>query len=115
MPQPHRRLTQELRDEAVRLGETSGRTRREAAEDLWVGLSTMRHWLDRRRERQINDPPKEWQEDGAAELKRLRRENEFLRQERDILKWPPLMAWTVRVPRGSMGGWDCPVPEEHSF
>ncbi len=51
-----------------------------------IGLSTLRHWLDRRREREIDDPPEERQEDMAAELKRLRRENEILRQEREILK-----------------------------
>ena len=58
MPQQHRRFTQEFRDEAVRLAETSGRTRREVAEDLGIGLSTLRHWLDRRRERQIDIRPK---------------------------------------------------------
>ena len=82
----HRRFTQEFRDEAVRLAETSGRTRREIAEDLGIGLSTLRHWIDRRRERQIDHPPEDRQEDMAAELKRLRRENEILRQEREILK-----------------------------
>jgi transposase len=81
-----KRFTQEFQDEAVRLVETSGRTRREIAEDLGVGLSTLRHWIDRRRERQIDDPPEGRQEDMTAELKRLRRENEILRQERDILK-----------------------------
>jgi transposase len=86
MPQQHRRFTQEFRDEAVRLAETSGRTRREVAEDLGIGLSTLRHWLDRHREHQIDDPVEDRQEDMAAELKRLRRENEILRQERDILK-----------------------------
>jgi transposase len=86
MSQQHRRFTQEFRDEAVRLAETSGRTRREVAEDLGIGLSTLRHWLDRHREHQIDDPPADRQEDIAAELKRLRHENEILRQERDILK-----------------------------
>jgi transposase len=84
MPQPHRRFTQEFRDEAVRLAETSGRTRREVAEDLGIGLSTLRHWLDRQHE--IDHPPRDRQEDVTAELQRLRRENEILRQERDILK-----------------------------
>jgi transposase len=83
---PHTRFTQEFRDEAVRLALTSGRSRREIAADLGIGLSTLRHWLDRRREREIDDPPKEGQEDMATELKRLRRENEILRQEREILK-----------------------------
>jgi transposase len=83
---PQTRFTKEFRDEAVRLVETSGQSRRAIAEDLGVGLSTLRHWLDRRREREIDDPPDERQEDMAAELKRLRRENEILRQEREILK-----------------------------
>ena len=61
MPQQHRRFTQEFRDEAVRLAETSGRTRREVAEDLGIGLTTLRHWLDRHRERQIDDPPEDRQ------------------------------------------------------
>ena len=38
------------------------------------------------RDRQIDHPPLGRQEDMATELKRLRRENEILRQERDILK-----------------------------
>jgi transposase len=83
---PHTRFTKEFRDEAVRLALTSGRSRREIAADLGIGLSTLRHWLDRRREGEIDDPPEERQEDMAAELKRLRRENEILRQEREILK-----------------------------
>jgi transposase len=86
MPKPHRRFTQEFQDEAVRLAQTSGRSRREIAQDLGIGLSTLRHWIDRRRERQIERPPEEGQEDMAAELRRLRRENEILRQEREILK-----------------------------
>lgn len=83
---PHTRFTKEFRDEAVRLALTSGRSRREVAQDLGIGLSTLRHWLDRRREREIDHPSAERQEDMAAELKRLRRENEILRQEREILK-----------------------------
>ena len=51
MAQPQRRFTQEFRDEAVRPVETSGDTRREVAEDLGVGLSTLRNWIDRRRDR----------------------------------------------------------------
>jgi transposase len=86
MPKSQKRLTQDFQDEAVRLVETSGRSRRAIAADLGVGLSTLRHWIDRRRERQIEHPPEDRQEDMAAELKRLRRENEVLRQERDILK-----------------------------
>jgi transposase len=86
MPDPKKLFTQEFRDEAVRLAQTSGRSRREVAADLGIGLSTLRNWIDRRRERQMDEPPSDRQEDMAAELKRLRRENEVLRQEREILK-----------------------------
>jgi transposase len=85
MPHP-RRFTPEFRDEAVRLAETSGRSRRQVAEDLGIGLSTLRHWMDRHRDQRLDEPATRSQEDTAAELKRLRRENEVLRQERDILK-----------------------------
>src|SRR6478735_3191064 len=40
-----RRFTKEFEDEAVRLVRTSGRTQREIAEDLGVGLSTLVRWL----------------------------------------------------------------------
>ena len=86
MPDPKKVFTQEFRDEAVRLAQTSGRSRREVASDLGIGLSTLRNWIDRRRDRQMEQPPPDRQEDMAAELKRLRRENEVLRQEREILK-----------------------------
>src|SRR5215218_6296678 len=79
------RFTPEFRAEAVRLAQTSGRSRREVASDLGIGLSTLRNWIDRR-DRQMDEPPPDRQEDMAAELKRLRRENEVLRQEREILK-----------------------------
>jgi transposase len=86
MPEPKKRFTAEFRDEAVRLAQTSGRSRREVAADLGIGLSTLRSWIDGRRDRHMNEPPPDRQEDMAAELKRLRRENEVLRQEREILK-----------------------------
>jgi transposase len=86
MGKPHRRFTGDFEAEAVRLVETSGRTQKEIATDLGIGLSTLRRWLDRRRERELDAPPSDRQEDLAAELKRLRRENEILRQEREILK-----------------------------
>ncbi len=77
------RLTPEFRREAVRLALTSGRTRREIAEDLAIGLSTLTRWL--RDERDASEPS-EAPVDVHAELKRLRREDAVLKQERDILK-----------------------------
>ena len=86
MGKQHRRFTQEFEEEAIRLVETSGRTQREIAIDLGIGLSTLRRWIDKRREQEIEAHAPERREDLAAELKRLRRENEILRQEREILK-----------------------------
>jgi transposase len=68
------------------LARTSGRTRREVAENLGVGLSTLTRWISRNRDRESDAPDKARSEDMTAELKRFRRENEILRQERDILK-----------------------------
>lgn len=78
-------FTKEFEEEAVRLALTSGRTHREIAEDLGIGLSTLTRWISRHRDRE-DLPDKAASQDMAAELKRLRRENETLRQERDILK-----------------------------
>src|ERR1041385_2272683 len=80
-----RRFTKEFREEAVRLAQTSGRTQREIAGDLGIGLSTLVRWIGRSREGRAVDPAA-LESEVMAELKRLRRENEeILRQERDIL------------------------------
>lgn len=81
-----RRFTTEFETEAVRLVQTSGRTQREVADDLGIGLSTLVRWISRSRDRLIDEPTTTGSEDVASELKRLRRENEILRQEREILK-----------------------------
>jgi len=81
-----KRFTKEFEDEAVRLALSSGRTRRPVAEDLGVGLSTLTRWIGRDRDRKPAPSPDLEPADLAGELKRLRRDNEILRQERDILK-----------------------------
>ena len=86
MPEPKKSFTSEFRAEAVRLAETSGRSRREVASDLGIGLSTLRSWIDRGREREMEAPPPDRQEDMSAELKRLRRENAELKRANGILK-----------------------------
>jgi transposase len=65
------------------LVQTSGRTQREIAGDLGIGLSTLVRWIGRSRDRRAVDPSAA-ASDVTAELKRLRRENEILRQERDV-------------------------------
>jgi transposase len=51
-----RRFTREFEDEAVRLARTSGRTRREMADDLGIGLSTLVRWIGRGRNRVMDAP-----------------------------------------------------------
>jgi transposase len=53
------------------------------AEDLGIGLSTLGKWISAAREADLLSGP---HEDTAKELARLRKENEILRQERDLLK-----------------------------
>jgi transposase len=79
------RLTKEFEIPAVSLARTSGRTLRQVAEDLWIGLSTLVRWIGRNRDRPDGDAGAVPSPYVVAELKRLRRENEVLRQERDIL------------------------------
>ncbi len=74
----------EFRAEAVRLARTSGRPLREIAEDLGCSLESLRHWV-----KQTRIDVGEAQgltTDEREELRRLRRENRILREEREILK-----------------------------
>jgi len=76
-------FTQEFEDEAARRARTSGRTRRELAENPGAGRSAPTRWIARNRGREIDAPDKARFEDMTAGPKRLRRENGILRQERD--------------------------------
>ena len=77
-------LSLQFKREAVRLVlSRSGRPRTEIAEDLGVGLSSLTRWIGQYRGEEM---PPEIRDDLQAELKRLRKENAVLRQERDILK-----------------------------
>jgi transposase len=78
-----RDFTDEFRQETVRLLDTSGRTIAQVAKDLGLGLSTVTRWKRQYREADLLAGP---HEDTAKELARLRKENEVLRQEREILK-----------------------------
>lgn len=76
-------FTEEFKQEAMRLTETSGRTIGQVASDLGIGLSCLTRWKRKYREADLLAGP---HEDTARELARLRKENELLRQEREILK-----------------------------
>jgi transposase len=76
-----------FKQEAVRLVQTSGKSQRQVAEDLGVAMSTLSRWCT---EMATNGEQafvgSGNQQPEAEELRRLRRENEVLRQKRDILK-----------------------------
>ncbi len=75
--------TDEFRQDAVRIALTSGLTRKQVADDLGVGMSTLNKWITAHRDTDVVS-----QEDLslAQENDRLRRENRILKEEREILK-----------------------------
>jgi transposase len=84
MPRTRPAYPEEFRREAVELLR-AGRTPRELAQSLGVSEQTLRNW---RRQEQVD---RHERDDGITtdereELARLRRENQRLRQERDLLK-----------------------------
>jgi transposase len=68
-----RRFTKEFEEEAVRLVQTSGRTQREIAGDLGIGLSTLVRWLGRSRDRRAAAPAMAAANDVTAELNNFAR------------------------------------------
>ena len=80
--------TEEFKQDAVRLVETSGKAKTQVARELGISESALYRWLKEYGTEQPQSTTANGQsvKDLEAELKRLRRENEVLRQERDILK-----------------------------
>jgi transposase len=84
MPKTRPPYPEEFRREAVALIRSGQRTLAEASESLGVSQQTLRNWLkqeavDAGREVGVSSEERE-------ELRRLRRENRILREEREILK-----------------------------
>ena len=75
--------TDEFRADAVRIALTSGLTRKQVADDLGVGMSTLNKWITAHRDTDVVS-----KEDLslAEENDRLRRENRILKEEREVLK-----------------------------
>ena len=75
--------TDEFRKDAVRIALTSGLTRKQVADDLGIGMSTLNKWITSHRDTDVLS-----KEDLGLtqENDRLRRENRILKEERDILK-----------------------------
>jgi transposase len=70
--------TDEFRQDAVRIALTSGLTRKQVADDLGVGMSTLNKWITAYRD---TDVVSKEDLDLAQENERLRREIRILREE----------------------------------
>jgi len=73
--------TEEFRQDAVRIGLTSGLTRKQVADDLGIGMSTLNKWITAHRD---TDLVSKKDLDLAKENDLLRREVRLLREERKI-------------------------------
>jgi len=102
MGQERRQFTDEFKTEAIALLTGSGRRLVEIAGELGVSPSMLRNWRNRQGGGNTGagvtpKPAPHSVPDPAVEISRLRRENERLRMERDILK--KAMAIFSEVPR----------------
>jgi transposase len=93
MGQGRRQFTDEFKREAVALLASSGRPLTQIASELGIAPSMLRNWRNRGEGRNagpalhsIPASAPHSAPDPAAEISRLRRENDRLRMERDILK-----------------------------
>jgi transposase len=75
--------TDEFRQDAVRIALTSGLTRKQVADDLGVGKSTLNKWITAHRD---TDVVSKEDLDLAKENNRLRHEIRLLKEERGIIK-----------------------------
>ena len=82
-----RRYSRELKLEALRLWQTTEKSACEVEADLGITQGLLYQWNRKfKAEGQEAFPGKGNLSGAEAELRRLRRENEILRQEREILK-----------------------------
>ena len=84
---PKRTFTKEYELEIIELARTSGKSKAQLERELGLTPGQIGTWekaLEQHKEQAF--PGTGYQTETEAELRRLRRENEILRQERDILK-----------------------------
>jgi len=93
MGQGRRHFTDEFKQEAIALLVSSGRPLSQIASELGISPSMLRNWRNRSEGRNagstlrpIPAPAPHSAPDSGSEISRLRRENDRLRMERDILK-----------------------------
>ncbi len=81
-----RSFTDEQKAEAVRLVQSSGRSANQVARDLDLSETALRRWVKQADIDAGKGAPGALSSDELAEFRRLRRENQRLRMERDFLK-----------------------------
>jgi transposase len=81
MKRPYRKYDEEFRTNACNLVLEEGRTALSVEQDLGIPAGTLSHWL---KNRKANASPE--YSSIIAENRRLRKERDIARQERDILK-----------------------------
>lgn len=87
MPKEQRTFTKEFKLEAVRLAQRSGKSITQVARDLGIADSTLHHWCKLMAEQgEQAFPGSGHQTPQEEEIRRLKRELEVGKQERDILK-----------------------------
>src|SRR5690242_11777181 len=108
MPRTHPPYPPAFRAEAVRLARSSEQSIPAIAGDLGISAEALRHWL--RQAASEEDPGQAGELTSAKrdELRQLRRENQILRQEREILKNGPARGTPRPMKMGAIlgrGGW----------
>ena len=86
MPRTHPPYPPEFRAEAVRLARSGEQPIPALAADLGVSSEALRHWLRQADADAGRGQPGDLSTDEREELRRLRRENHVLKQEREILR-----------------------------
>ena len=85
MPRTRPPYSEEFKRETIELVRISSKSQRQIAEDLGISDVTLRNWV-KQAERDAGKRPDGLSTDEREELVRLRRENQTLRMEREILK-----------------------------
>ena len=93
-----RKFTQQYKAETVRLIQRSGKSVGQMALELGIGETALRRWIAQAEVEAGRGPDGVLKRSEREELVALRRENEQLRMEREILK-------NFRIPRGGITCW----------
>ena len=85
--QSRKKYDREFKLEAVRYYEENDKTRKEVEKELGISSGCLSHWKKELMEKSADAFPGNGNiPESERELARLKRENEILREERDILK-----------------------------